>query len=254
MNNYQTNYSDLNPSLYNDPIRIVKAQKIVTIIKDFSKSDLNLYKCLEVGCSTGKNTNYLANFFQECIGIDIDEKAVKFGNLNRKDNVYFLIGDGMQLPFENNFFDVVICNHIYEHVPDSQKLMEEIFRVLKPGGFCYFSAGNKFSIMEGHYKLPFLSWLPKSVANKYLQFTKKGEIYYENHLSYFQLKWLIKKFTVMNYTIKILKNPKRFGAEDMIRSNSIICKIPEVILNGILLLIPTYIFILTKPTKKDDFS
>lgn len=247
MNAYQTGYSEINPSLFNNHVRIVKAKKNLVVIKDFSRKDLKTFKCLEVGCSTGINTNYLADFFGECLGADIDAKAIHYAFLHRKHNVNFIVGDAMQLPSVDNFFDVVVCNHVYEHVPNSQKLMTEVFRVLKPGGFCYFAAGNKFSIIEGHYRLPFLSWLPKPIANKYLQISQKGTVYYENHLSYFRLKQLVKKFSIMDYTIKIIHDPERFGADDMIRPDSIICKTPVFILKGALILIPTYIFILTKP-------
>jgi len=40
-----------------------------------------------------------------------------------------------QIPFEKNTFDVVLCNHVLEHVQDDIKAMSEIHRVLKPGGF-----------------------------------------------------------------------------------------------------------------------
>jgi SAM-dependent methyltransferase len=40
-----------------------------------------------------------------------------------------------QIPFEANTFDAVLCNHVLEHVKDDLKAMEEIHRVLKPGGF-----------------------------------------------------------------------------------------------------------------------
>ncbi|MEQ6119522.1 methyltransferase domain-containing protein [Reichenbachiella sp. MALMAid0571] len=40
-----------------------------------------------------------------------------------------------EMPFEDNSFDVVFCNHVMEHVADDFKSMGEIFRVLKPGGF-----------------------------------------------------------------------------------------------------------------------
>jgi SAM-dependent methyltransferase len=40
-----------------------------------------------------------------------------------------------QIPFEQNTFDVVLCNHVLEHVQDDIKAMNEIHRVLKPGGF-----------------------------------------------------------------------------------------------------------------------
>jgi len=39
------------------------------------------------------------------------------------------------LPFEDNLFDVIFCNHVLEHIPDDRKAMGELYRVLKPGGF-----------------------------------------------------------------------------------------------------------------------
>lgn len=43
--------------------------------------------------------------------------------------------DVHQIPFEDNRFDVVLCNHVLEHVRDDIQAMKEIYRVLKPGGF-----------------------------------------------------------------------------------------------------------------------
>jgi SAM-dependent methyltransferase len=46
--------------------------------------------------------------------------------------------DICDLPFESDSFDVVLCNHVLEHVPDDAKAMQELFRVLKPGGLGVF--------------------------------------------------------------------------------------------------------------------
>ena len=46
--------------------------------------------------------------------------------------------DICNLPFEDNAFDVILCNHVLEHIPDDTKAMHELFRVLKPGGFGVF--------------------------------------------------------------------------------------------------------------------
>ncbi|MDP5107151.1 MAG: class I SAM-dependent methyltransferase [Polaribacter sp.] len=46
--------------------------------------------------------------------------------------------DICNLPFDNNSFDVVFCNHVLEHIPDDTKAMQELFRVLKKGGFGIF--------------------------------------------------------------------------------------------------------------------
>tara|TARA_R110000744_G_scaffold87863_1_gene171452 strand:- start:1246 stop:2010 length:765 start_codon:yes stop_codon:yes gene_type:complete len=46
--------------------------------------------------------------------------------------------DICNLPFEENSFDVIFCNHVLEHIPDDTKAMSELYRVLKPGGWGIF--------------------------------------------------------------------------------------------------------------------
>ena len=251
MTEYHTKYSKINPSLYDSDVRRVKSRKILRVIQDFSKKNTGDSRCLEVGCSTGVNTIFLSDHMLECIGVDIDAPALKHARLHSPSNTGFVEGDAMNLPFGEGVFDIVICNHVYEHLPDSKLLMDEIFRCLKPGGFCYFGAGNKYAVMEGHYKLPFLSWLPRSLSHVYLMVTKKGSRYYEKHLSYFALKRLVRNFSVTDYTIRIIREPDRFGAGDMIKSNSAVTKIPVGLLRASLPLIPTFIFILEKPCRKE---
>ena len=43
--------------------------------------------------------------------------------------------DICDLPFENESFDVILCNHVLEHIPDDKKAMQELFRILKPSGY-----------------------------------------------------------------------------------------------------------------------
>lgn len=46
--------------------------------------------------------------------------------------------DIQDMPFDDNTFDVIFCNHVLEHVADDKKAMSELFRVMKPGGFGVF--------------------------------------------------------------------------------------------------------------------
>ncbi|MEM7484988.1 MAG: methyltransferase domain-containing protein [Bacteroidota bacterium] len=46
--------------------------------------------------------------------------------------------DICNLPFEENAFDVILCNHVLEHIPDDTKAMQELYRVMKPGGWGVF--------------------------------------------------------------------------------------------------------------------
>ncbi len=46
--------------------------------------------------------------------------------------------DICKLPFEDNSFDFILCNHVLEHIPDDTKAMQELYRILKPGGMGIF--------------------------------------------------------------------------------------------------------------------
>jgi SAM-dependent methyltransferase len=59
--------------------------------------------------------------------------------------------DIQNMPLADNEFDVVICNHVLEHVPDDYKAMHEIFRVLKKGGFAVMQVPTNYG-MEKTYE------------------------------------------------------------------------------------------------------
>ena len=46
--------------------------------------------------------------------------------------------DICDLPFEDNSYDIILCNHVLEHIPDDTKAMQELYRVMKPGGYGIF--------------------------------------------------------------------------------------------------------------------
>jgi len=56
--------------------------------------------------------------------------------------------DVQSIPFPDSSFDVVICNHVLEHVDDDRKAMQELLRVMKPGGFGIFQVPLDSSIEE----------------------------------------------------------------------------------------------------------
>tara|TARA_R110002012_G_scaffold321969_1_gene552885 strand:- start:20828 stop:21523 length:696 start_codon:yes stop_codon:yes gene_type:complete len=46
--------------------------------------------------------------------------------------------DICNLPFEDNSYDIILCNHVLEHIPEDTKAMQELYRVMKPGGYGVF--------------------------------------------------------------------------------------------------------------------
>lgn len=85
--------------------------------------------------------------------------------------------DACRLPVAEGTFDLVLLNHVYEHVDDQAGLFEEAFRVLAPGGAVYVTAGSRRAVLEPHYRLPFLSWLPRALADRYLRASGRGRTY-----------------------------------------------------------------------------
>ena len=248
--NYQYNYSDLTEetvSMYDYKARIQKAEKTISVLLDHLKDTSNM-KLLDIGSSSGIMTNEYSKYFAEVTGIDLDTKAVKFANKNfKKDNLKFITSPIEEFNFPNSTFDVITCSHIYEHVPSDKLLMDSIFRLLKPGGVCYFAAGNRFQIIEAHYKLPFLSYFPKKIANKYIQLFTDQKKYYENLKSYRNLKKLVNRFEINDYTLKIIRNPSNFSASEMIKEKTIKYYFVNLFASVGYFIIPTYIWILTKP-------
>ena len=252
MNNerYKYNYPEQDKHYYNLEERQQKANKILAVLQDYYPGgllSLSDKKLLDIGSSTGIMTNLLSQYFYKTTGIDIDDEMVGFAESTYAgEDLHFYYQDSMNIQFDNSTFDVIICAHLYEYIPDIQKAMYEIYRVLKPGGICYFVAGNKWIFMEPHHRLPFLSWLPKSFANRYLKLFRNRDHYYETMQTYWQLKKLARNFEIIDYTKKIIKDPVKFYSTEMIKPNSFSQTIFVAILNIAYWLCPTYVWILKK--------
>lgn len=103
-----------------------------------SKVKIDGMDVLEIGSGRGGGCNYIKRYFnpRKITGLDIATNAVNFSKqTHRQKGLYYKQGNAENLPFENDYFDVVInvesC-HAYGSVP---KFLEEVERVLCPGGY-----------------------------------------------------------------------------------------------------------------------
>ncbi|MDA8602532.1 class I SAM-dependent methyltransferase [Gammaproteobacteria bacterium] len=96
------------------------AREIELISKDLGG------RILDVGCGSKPYRSFFST--SDYVGLDIESDRVR--NQRFADYTY----DGETFPFENNLFDVVICNQVLEHVFNPDQFLSEIFRVLKPDG------------------------------------------------------------------------------------------------------------------------
>ena len=104
---------------------------------------------LEVGCGIGTDLSQFAKNGAIVTGIDLTESAIalakqRFKVMNLEGTL--LVGDAENLPFPDNSFDLVYSFGVLHHTPDTQKAVDEIHRVLKPGGTAKVMLYHKRSI------------------------------------------------------------------------------------------------------------
>ena len=233
-------------AVFDKEAREEKAAKTLAVLSDYFHRSLGTIKVLDLGCAGGIMTSFMAPCFKSIVGTDIDLDALAYARCVQTSHATFFPSDALNLPFRGEIFDVVICAHVYEHVPDPERLMQEIHRVLRRQGVCFFAAGNRLRLVEPHYRLPFLSVLSPPLADRYLRISGKGSHYDEKHLTYWGLKRLVSEFQVFDYTKKILQDPEKYSATDFCTPGSLKQKLAILFSRVAYGLVPTYIFILKK--------
>ncbi|MCD4720293.1 MAG: class I SAM-dependent methyltransferase [Desulfobacula sp.] len=97
-------------------------------------------RVLDAGCGIGGSSRLLAKQFNcKVIGVDLAEKFIEAATFltqcTRLENLVSFQQDSvLELPFEDNTFDAVLCQHILMNIEDKPAAVKEFFRVLKPNG------------------------------------------------------------------------------------------------------------------------
>ncbi len=242
-------FSELRPFILEAPDRVRVARQIVAVLDDhLQPTGLAGRRVLDVGCSSGIITSYLADFTGPIVGIDVDAEAVRLANQqSHREHLTFQVMDGSTLDFPSESFDIVVCNQVYMWLKPPDGLMAEIHRVLRPGGSCYFACVNKYTLWENQYRLPFLSFLPPRLADVYVRATGRGERFDCRYLSYWELRRLCRKFVVHSYTARVLKDPMKFRFANLEKVKAVTNAIPLRWLEALEPISPNLIWLLDKP-------
>lgn len=119
--------------IFSEPLpKIIKASKL------FKKQKYS--KILDLGCGTGRHTIYLAQQGFSVYATDISKTGIEILKKNAKaknlKNIYYKVHDMTKIPYENAFFDGIICVFAMGHglLSDAKNTINEMFRVLKPEG------------------------------------------------------------------------------------------------------------------------
>lgn len=147
------------------------------ITVDFRRlGNLNGCRILDIGCGTGRHLSEALQFENTHVfGADIRQNDLaeakkRIAYLEElglcKGTYQLLSADIIRLPFKDNFFDLVICSEVLEHIPDHHKALAELIRVLKPGKtmvisvpryvpekICWFLSQEYHQAENGHIRI-----------------------------------------------------------------------------------------------------
>jgi SAM-dependent methyltransferase len=130
-------------------------------------------RILDAGCGVGMYVRAFRRFSDDVYGIDVD--ADKIAEASRElPNLQ--VAPAESLPFEDNFFDVVLSHETLEHVHDDHAAAREAVRVLRPGGRLVVFCPNRLWLFETHGvywrgvyhfgNIPLVNWLPDALRRK----------------------------------------------------------------------------------------
>ena len=145
-------------------------------------------KYLDAGCGTGL---VLRNLPEGSIGLDINPRAIAKAKENAP-KAALVVADIEQIPFPDNMFTTVVCTEVLDRLPDPQKAIKEILRVLRPGGVLIGTLPRQNPM----WRLRFLSSY-NPAAEPWLKEYKRSEV--EKLFSHFEISRLSPGLSYMTW-------------------------------------------------------
>lgn len=206
-------------------------------------------RILEIGCGSGIIASELARASGgrcEVHGVDVADNRVE------RDGYQFQLVADATLPFATGSFDIVVSNYVIEHVASDEEQaihLREIERVLAPSGVAYLGLPNKWRLVEPHFRLPLLSWFPRSIGDRYVRLARRGTRYDCLPLSFSQARSLLEgaNLRAEDITVRALRETLAVEHGGSLATRIVQRLVPDWLLRLGMPLMPVYIFLLTKP-------
>lgn len=132
---------------------------------------------LDLGCGDGTVLEYLLDYGYDLYGYDFPECSVA---LKKRLSKYFgpsydkhlrITEDEQSIPFNDDSFDVIYANQVFEHIKCLDSILQECTRVLKPNGVLLATFPLVTCPIETHIGIPFAHWIPPGkIRIQYLRF------------------------------------------------------------------------------------
>ena len=154
---------------------------------------------------------------------------------------------GTKLPFPDGRFDFIISNHVIKHFAGREQHahLAEIGRCLADSGKLYIAVPNRWGLIDAHYRLPFLGWLPRRLAHRYLRLTRNADSYEWYPLSRQEILRLLQQqgFQAEDVTLPAMRLA---GGMEKTGLRRLVSGLPAWFLRLLRPAVPTLFFVCTK--------
>lgn len=137
-------------------------------------------KVLDIGSADGVFTNVILKKTRagKTVGLDVLLSSVSWANKHWSKNkkLKFVVGDAHRLPFKSKEFDAVFAMEVLEHVFNIKKVIQEIKRVLKKGGYCVFLVPTDSRLFLSVWWFVKKFWWAKIWEDTHVQSFKKDSL------------------------------------------------------------------------------
>lgn len=150
-------------AFYDFEIRLANGKAYKTMYRLMSQALKRDMKVLEIATGTGLIALNIASCVQSVEAIDFAPKMIEAAKKKKAPaNVRFSVADATALPFEDNRFDAVIISNALHIMPNPERVLENIRRVLKPGGLLIAPTFSHGHIKDSTWKLN--AWVLKRIG------------------------------------------------------------------------------------------
>lgn len=137
--------------------KICRLNIVVDMLTTFGKTSSGTTKFIDLGCKDGYLLDKAKALGFEVYGVDKEENIVD--ELNTQGYKVKKANLNKELPYPDNFFDIVSCQQVIEHLTDPEQLIKECYRILKKDGILILSTpnlasfGSRLRLLVGLYPL-----------------------------------------------------------------------------------------------------
>lgn len=147
---------------------------------------------LDVGCGPGELSFLFAESGHRVTGVDLNERLIEIAReraAERGFGIDFRVGSADELPNDDSSVDICLAPELLEHVPDWNACIDEMARVIRPGGILFLSTTNVLCPVQQEFSLPLYPWYPPALKRRCIELARTTHPEWVSHAEFPAFHW-----------------------------------------------------------------